>query len=114
MIATIKNPIGWGTITFRFDTYAWITMCEVNKVDELHEIAKLDERMLFITLLFAAHVSHCRYSIKRERYNLEDIYKMYMKMQQQTIDELKVAIYKSKVLGKSLEEWAGDGAEKKK
>jgi hypothetical protein len=117
MQVILKNPLSlFGrNIRFRFDNYAWIVMCEVNNI-EFHQIQELQERVLLITLIYGAYVSDCRYNAKREKYTLKDMYEIFKKLSQENIDELKLAIYNSRLLGKTMAEWADEGekAEKKK
>lgn len=117
MQVTLKNPISlFGRkIKFRFDNYAWIVMCEVNSI-EFHQISELQERVLLITLIYGAYVSDCRYNAKREKYSLKHMYEVFKRLPQKDVDELKMAIYNSRLLGKTMLEWAEEGekAEKKK
>jgi hypothetical protein len=115
MIVSVKNPLSvFGRrIEFRFDNYAWILMCEVNKI-ELHQIGELDEKLLLVTLIYAAYVSDCRYRAKRERYTLDDIYKLFKRLSVDELDQLKIAIANSRLLGKTMLEWADEGKEDEK
>lgn len=116
MIVSVKNPLSvFGRrIEFRFDNYAWILMCEVNKI-ELHEIGKLDEKVLLVTLIYAAYVSDCRFRAKKEVYTLDNIYTVFKKLTVEEVDNLKIAIANSRLLGKTMLEWADeDGGDEKK
>ena len=116
MRVTIKNPLSrFGRrLSFRFDNYAWILMCEVNGI-ELHEIGKLDEKVLLVTLIYTAYISDCRFRAKRERYTLDDIYKMLKRLTVDEVDQLKIAIANSRLLGKTMLEWADEsGGDEKK
>lgn len=114
MIVTVPNPVSWlrPTITLRFDTYSWFTMCEVNGI-EFHQIGDLPESKLMITLMFGAYVSQCRATARLERYGIKEFYNIWLKLRMQDVEKIKAAIIKSRVLGKSIEEWKGEGEKKK-
>jgi hypothetical protein len=111
MIVELKNKIsrwpGASRIRLRFDNYAWITACEVLNI-ELHQLNQVDERKLLIAVMFGAYVSNCRANAQREKYNLKDIYTMFARLTVAELDNLKEAMLKSRVLGKTLLEWAGN------
>jgi hypothetical protein len=87
-------------------------MCEVNKI-ELHQIGDIQEKVLLVTLIYSAYVSDCRYRAKRERYTLDDIYNVFKKLTVEEVDQLKIAIANSRLLGKTMLEWADEGEKKK-
>ena len=107
MEVTLKNPLSlFGrSIGFRFDNYAWIMMCEVNGI-EFHQIGELQEDVMLVTLCYGAYVSNCRFNARKENLTLDAFYKLYKKFTLLQVDELKMAIYKSKLLGKTMQEWA--------
>ena len=115
MEVTLKNPLSlFGrSIGFRFDNYAWIVMCEVNGI-EFHQIAELQEDALLVTLCYGAYVSNCRFNARKEKLSLDAFYKLYKKLTLSQVDELKLAIYQSRLLGKTMAEWAEVTEEKKK
>ena len=115
MEVTLKNPLSlFGrSIGFRFDNYAWMVMCEINNI-EFHEIQNLHEHTLLVTLVYGAYVSYCREKAKKEKYDLKGFYELWKKLTQEQIEELKRAIVDSRLLGKTMREWAGEEEEKKK
>ncbi len=114
MVVTTRNPLSlFGRrLSFRIDTYAWILMCDLNKI-ELGDIGTLNEKTLMVTLIYAAYVSDCRHRAKKERYSLDQIYSVFKKLTVDEVDQLKVAIANSRLLGKTMLEWADEGTEKK-
>jgi len=115
MVVTIRNPLSLfrRSLNFRFDNYAWIMMCEVNKI-QLHEIGNLQEKVLMVTLIYGAYVSDCRYRAKKERYTLDNIYSVFKKLTVDEVDQLKIAIANSRLLGKTMLEWADEAGDEKK
>ena len=115
MIIKFKNPVDvlgrW--VTLRFDTFSWFVMCEINQI-EFHEMHKLPENKFILTLMYGAYVSACRFAGKRERYQITDFYKIWQKLKVEDVEKIKTAIINSRVLGKSVSEWAADEGEKKK
>ena len=107
MEVILINPLSlFGrSIGFRFDNYAWIMMCEVNGI-EFHQIGELQEDVMLVTLCYGAYVSNCRFNALKEKLTLDAFYKLYKKFTLLQVDELKMAIYKSKLLGKTMQEWA--------
>jgi len=87
-------------------------MCEVNGID-LHQIGEIDEHKLMITLLYGAYVSDCRYNAKKERYDLKYIYEVFKKLTNEQTAMLQKAILESRLLGKTMTEWAEEGEKKK-
>lgn len=116
MTVTVRNPLSrWRLgITFRFDNYAWIVMCDALGI-ELHDIGKVEEKKLLVYMIYGAYVSHCRYTVRRERYTVTDIYKMFAKMTVEDVERIKLAMLQSRILGKTVMEWGlqAEGEKKK-
>ena len=95
----------------RFDVYAWILMCDINKID-FFQISTLPENKMLFTLMFAAYVSNCRAEAKRERYDLIQFNEIWSRLRVAEVDKIKAAILKSQILGKTIDEWGAEGEKK--
>jgi hypothetical protein len=65
-----------------------------------------DEKKLLIAWIYGAYVSDCRFNAKRERYTLEQVYKMFARMRTSDVEKIKLAMLNSRIMGKSTLEWA--------
>lgn len=89
-------------------------MCELLGVD-FDQIDKLNQAQLVTAWMYAAYLSHQSYRRKKARYSflyIERVYYHYYVYDHKTLQMLVDAMMKSKVMGRSVEKWAG--AEKKK
>jgi len=113
----VKNPFSLfgGKISFRFDILAWVETCRLNNL-EFWELEKLNEQELMLSLIYTSYLSACMYRFKRPKYSFKyiiKVYKHYYVNDYKVIDSWKQAILRSKILGKTAEEWSAEGEKKK-
>lgn len=117
MIVRIKNPFSFlrrKWITMRFDMIAWFKVCEINGI-EFDQLGELHEQHLFVSLMFSGYWSHQAHVDGRQKHDfgyISKVYKWYYVNDYKALAKVSEAIEKSKIMGKTLEEWKG--AEKKK
>jgi hypothetical protein len=118
MIVKVRNPFSLlrRKLTFRFNNLAWINMCELNG-REFWELGDMPEEHIALSWIYGAYLSACANEFKRPRYDfnyINRVYRWYYVNDYKVIAEWKQAIQKSKLMGRSIEEWEEVGSEKKK
>jgi hypothetical protein len=116
MTIKVKNPFSLfsRSIKLRFDIYAWVKMCEVSGVD-LDGLEKLNEQQLILAWMYGAYLSACASEYRRPAYGapyISRVYKWYYVNDNGTLDEIKAAMIKSRILGREVQDWAKEGEKK--
>jgi len=93
--------------------YAWFLLCEKNGID-IHELGNLPHEKMFSDLIYSAACSYLKDKGKKLKFTQEQLDGWIDKMNHKDSASLGDAIMKSKVFGKSVEDYAKDARVKKK
>jgi hypothetical protein len=100
-------------LRMRFDVYAWIMACEARGL-EFPNIDFQSEIEARVSLMYGGYISQCRANGKKVKLSISDVYEIYKNASISEMEKISVKIAQTKILGKTVIEYAKDEPTEKK
>jgi hypothetical protein len=105
----VKSRVG-----FLFDLYCWLNMSDMEMI-ALNDLGKWDNDTFMLNVCYYACISACKERGDKVTFSKSDVQRWIKRMPQEDFQSIFDTMVKSRIMGKTIEEWAkeAEGSKKK-